>query len=130
VDGASFSAPNLLDRFPIAAGASFPIGSIGGVAAVTLTASQIPSHQHTGTTDGNNRGHTHQINSIKGGANTTTVQGGGGVTAVTNPPGTTPITEDESQNHTHTFTTGSIGGDGSHTNMPPYFGLLPVFRLC
>lgn len=49
------------DRFILAAGDVYANGAIGGEATVTLSASQIPSHQHTGTTDNGGVDHTHYM---------------------------------------------------------------------
>ena len=37
---------NITDRFLIGAGGSYPLGSTGGEANVTLTVNQIPAHSH------------------------------------------------------------------------------------
>ena len=36
----------ITDRFPIGAGGSYPLGSTGGEANVTLTTNEIPPHDH------------------------------------------------------------------------------------
>lgn len=40
--------PDLRDRFVVGAGGTYAVGAVGGAAAVTLTAAQIPSHAHSG----------------------------------------------------------------------------------
>lgn len=39
--------PNLTNRFVIAAGGGYAVGATGGAASVTLSSSQLPSHNHT-----------------------------------------------------------------------------------
>ncbi len=93
IDGVSFSVPDLRNRF-IAGVPMFPIGTTGGVASVTLTEAQMPSH-------------THQYNQPNLGA----VPAGVGVPVpvAVPPPVPTPTTP--------------TGGDGSHTNLPPGMAL-------
>lgn len=42
----TFALPDFRGRVPIHQGAGYSIGNIGGVEAVALTVSQIPSHRH------------------------------------------------------------------------------------
>lgn len=49
------------DKFILAAGDTYSNGATGGFATVTLTTTQIPSHNHSGTTEANNRGHVHEF---------------------------------------------------------------------
>ena len=39
--------PNLTDRFIVGAGNQYAVNAVGGLASVTLTQNQLPSHQHT-----------------------------------------------------------------------------------
>lgn len=48
----TFNVPDMRDRFPQGASATKPLGTYGGSASTTLTASHIPQHSHTMT-------HTH-----------------------------------------------------------------------
>jgi microcystin-dependent protein len=43
----SFNLPDLSARVPIHRGAAYPLGVTGGAETVTLTAAQIPTHNHT-----------------------------------------------------------------------------------
>ena len=97
----------------------------GGASAVTLTASQMPSHTHTftgsSTTTNSAGGHTHNVG--------WDADGGGGTSRYTvhkagtsGAQGTSPTSN--SGAHTHTLTpkgkNGNTGGGGSHTNLQPY----------
>ena len=97
----------------------------GGASAVTLTASQIPSHTHTftgsSTTTNSAGGHTHNIGrDTDGGSGSSryTVHKAGASGA----QGTSPTSSAGA--HTHTLTpkgkNGNTGGGGSHTNLQPY----------
>jgi len=60
-DGQStFALPNLQSRVPVHVGPGFALGQTGGVEAVTLSSSQIPSHSHVPefTTSGQQQGPT------------------------------------------------------------------------
>ena len=51
------------DRFILAAGDSYINGATGGVSSVTLSVSNMPSHNHTFTPSGNVSSHSHGLNS-------------------------------------------------------------------
>jgi microcystin-dependent protein len=58
----TFNLPNLQNRIPVGRGtdADFDVlGETGGTKTVSLTASNIPSHNHTGTTAAETQEHTH-----------------------------------------------------------------------
>ena len=102
------------DKFLLSSGDTYSAGATGGEATHTLTTDEMPSHNHTGTTDGGG-GHSHSIPSTyyaymngSGGSFT----GGSG-----DPYGANTGYEN---NHTHTFTTSSNGNGAAHNNMPPY----------
>ena len=97
----------------------------GGASAVTLTASQMPSHTHTftgsSTTTNSAGGHTHNIGrDTDGGSGSSryTVHKAGASGA----QGTSPTSSAGA--HTHTLTpkgkNANTGGGGSHTNLQPY----------
>ena len=48
----NFLLPNLIDRFPVHASPSWPLGAPRGDASVTLSTSQIPDHSHDLTASG------------------------------------------------------------------------------
>lgn len=97
----------------------------GGASAVTLTASQMPSHTHTftgsSTTTNSAGGHTHNIGrDTDGGAGSSryTVHSAG----TSGAQATSPTSSAGA--HTHTLTpkgkNANTGGGGSHTNLQPY----------
>lgn len=133
--------PNLLDRFVTGAGSTYAVGGTGGVTTVTLTQAQTPAHVHSfsgvTSTDGvhnhtvSDPTHSHTYNKPNGQdaapfgsilRNSTTFLTTASLTGVT---------LQSSVSHTHTFTTtsASAGGDGSHTNLPPYYALCYVMKI-
>ena len=110
--------PDLRNRFVVAAGDTYAVGATGGADSVTLDASQMPAHTHTGTTS-TDGAHNHNVS-----VQAATIQdcqrdnsyfrGDGGLTT---------YTTTTNGNHSHTFTTASTGGGGSHENRPPYYAL-------
>ncbi len=88
------------------------MGATGGGEVITLTATQIPSHTHSGTTD-TSGAHTHGVTGASGTGTSLLGLGDAGGTNVT-------FQSQSSGAHTHTFTTdGGTGGGGPHNNMPP-----------
>lgn len=120
------------------------LGDTGGATTVTLTQDNLPTtatftipsldlsidatstdHTHSGTTDANNRGHSHTIGEALNSTTETFGVDGSitlklGTTIYYNGTGTafkhSHTCGDESQNHTHTFTTGNMSANATHTH--------------
>jgi len=145
VDGNSFSLPDYRGRVPGVVGAgpgltSRSLGASLGAETHTLTIPEMPTHQHTGTTDSagthnhgiTDPGHTHTYSGIQS-------QGvaAGLDNAAENSPrptettssSTTGITINNNGAHTHTFTTQNTGGSQAHNNMQPTLFGCNVFIL-
>lgn len=95
----------------------------GGAAAVTLSATQIPSHTHAkGTLATASAGaHTHNLQNQKApwgtnASNRVLVDATSGYTAVTNKA----TTSAGAHSHTVSGSTAATGGGGSHSNLQPY----------
>lgn len=95
----------------------------GGAAAVTLSATQIPSHTHAkGTLATASAGaHTHNLQNQKApwgtnASNRVLVDATSGYTAVTNKA----TTSAGAHSHTVSGSTAATGGGGSHNNLQPY----------
>jgi microcystin-dependent protein len=138
------------DKFILAAGDTYSNGASGGAATVTLTTDNMPSHTHTGTTNGNVTGitaahdhiHSNPTEAAMGTgaamveyAYPTFAIGANGVgwksdvqisvqcTGPRNPQDvdvSNPQVNVTDPGHTHSFTTGSSGSGTAHNNMPPY----------
>jgi microcystin-dependent protein len=138
--------PNLRDRFIVGAGNQYSPNNTGGANTVTLTVSQIPSHDHPGSS-ADNGSHTHTGKAESAGAHTHTFTtygrndySKGNNTALdrskpqtdtTNSAGahTHTLSIDAGGTHRHTITVGPRGGGGSHENRPPYYALAFIMRL-
>lgn len=110
----------------------------GGLERVTLTQTEMPSHDHGGSTGWQSHDHTHTGYAHPAGQHSHTqwvpnhrsgISGGGGLSVADNSNTTTPTwdagyhdhavtTNGVSQNHYHGIS--ANGGNGSHENMPPY----------
>lgn len=108
----TFNLPDMRDRFPVGAGATYQPGQTGGVNQVTLSTDQLPAHGHTGNT--NNAGaHTHTGNTSTAAAHShaVTLSNGGGH----NHPGAAVGVDGQ---HAH-YLVGSVG-TGSSSAWAPY----------
>lgn len=86
--------PDLRDKFVMGAGLTYPVGSVGGAASIALTTDHLPTHAHSGTSDGVSTYHTHNF----------TAQTGG-----------------HSNDHVHNGST-DLGGDHAHSFTLELFG--------
>jgi hypothetical protein len=150
-DGSN-GTPNLLDRFVIGAGLSYPAGniagaSIGGTNSVTLTNSNLPTHTHSvalsATTDASGaHNHTiidpgHQHYSFGDGA----PNGGGAGSALTSSSrtplpvqsATTGVSLTQAASHVHTFNVSgnvnSAGSGQSFSILPTYYALCYIQKM-
>ena len=148
----SLGTPNLVDRFIVGAGSTYPTGSTGGTADATLVA-----HSHTISSSSANAGnHAHSLSGSTGGAGTHShtyekpsgvnkFEGGGVFTGGNAFVSTSATNTSAIGNHTHsvsgsTSTTGnhshsissicgSAGTNGTGKNLPPYYALAYIMRL-
>ena len=137
--------PNLRDRFIVGAGGTYNVRTVGGQSEVALSESQMPSHNHSGTT-GNAGSHKHTGSTYSGGSHSHSgtaagpysgsgIAGGGGFDGGGNSFRNRSISINSSGshshtlnmnsagNHNHTLTTNNKGGNAAHENRPPYFAL-------
>ena len=116
-DGSTtFNLPNYADRMPIGTGTiATGIGSSGGSSSVTLSISNLPSHNH----GVNDPGHYHTPNLANGG-------GGFGndvANYVTNSQGNTSSTGPALNSAYTGITTQNTGSGASITTISPYLGI-------
>lgn len=99
----SANAPDLRDRFVIAAGSSYPAASTGGAATHTLTTAELPSHRHEKDQKYGDAGTAYQDSITRA-----KISGGAIATASTY--------------------TGYTGDGAAHNNMPPYYALTYIIK--
>lgn len=102
----TFALPNLQGRVPIAFGAGYPIGSVGGEAVHVLTTTEIPAHAHALMAD-----------SANGTSGTPT-----GLHPARNPAGL-PTYGAGAAAAMAANTIAATGGSQGHNNMQPYLSL-------
>ena len=139
----TFNIPNLRDRFIVGAGSAYNLNATGGSSSVTLSESQLPSHNHSisvsGTTSNPSPALTGDVRRISEGFRASGTASG--VFTKVNDPNN-PITGAASNSpvagftfdgtHTHTFsasgTSGDKGSGSSIENRPPYIALAYIIR--
>jgi hypothetical protein len=141
--------PNLMDRFVVGAGSTYPVGAAAGSAdAIVVSHSHAASsggqsvnHSHSGTTSGMNRNNPHNhavpvyISTVDPqqiaaqGVNTQFFEYGSYAT------GSTDINHEHafttggvSADHNHAITVNSTGSSGTNANMPPYYALAYIMK--
>ena len=122
------STPNLQDRFIVGAGSTYAVDATGGAATVTLSAAQMPAHNHTVSVSGSTNttgNHAHSVGASYIGSGITS--NGGYIQ-----PSGTGATTSTAGNHSHSVTasgTTSTAGSGSaHENLPPYYALAYIMK--
>jgi len=118
------STPDLRDRFVVGAGSTYAVGATGGADSVTLTTSQIPSHNHTATSTSSvsDPGHSHTFTG-------TAPSGGTGDSSRIAEPFTRTTSSATTGISVSTSTSiGNTGGGGSHENRPPYYALAYIMK--
>lgn len=128
----NFKLPDLRGRVIVGSGngsglTARSIGDVSGAETHTLTIAEMPSHNHTGTTNTSGN-HTHDVNNTvqKTGQNTPSGLDSTGDEIDTS--NTTSTTTSENGAHTHTFTTNSTGGGNAHNNMQPFLVLNYIIK--
>lgn len=96
--------PDLRNRFVVGAGSSYGVGNTGGADSVTLTISQIPSHQHYFKKHGSG------------------ASGSGDEESDIAP-------FDYNDASGSNVNTDPKGGGGSHENRPPYYALCYIMKV-
>ncbi|MEI6647478.1 MAG: hypothetical protein WCP12_15685 [bacterium] len=113
------NTPNLCDKFILGAGSSYAANATGGVATVTLDATQLPNHQHS-YKDGYYTESSAATKLLPGGGSDNI---GADVTGSGN--------HDNDNNYIYwrpLFTDAYTGGGLPHQNMPPFYALYYIMR--
>ena len=120
--------PDLRNRFIVSSGSSYNIDTSGGSTTRTLSVSNLPSHNHTGTTNNDGAHHHRQRLGIIDDEN---FSGNNGQKPPADAPiGTKSYTIDNTNSsHQHEFTTNSTGSGTSFDIRPPYYALAFIMKL-
>ena len=135
------SIPDLRDRFVVGAGSGYSPGNSGGNSSVTLSTSQLPSHNHSVSVSGttSTKSLTGDITKISecynvaGAATGVFTKKGTGNSPVTGSSSNSPTAGvDFDASHDHTFSaSGTSGNEGSGSaieNRPPYYALCYIMK--
>lgn len=134
--------PDLRDKFIVGAGREYTIGDTGGEKEVTLTVSQLPSHNHTAGYAGV---HSHTGSTNTTGSHNHSVASGWGVggssrfslidTRNKGSDSYTGYSGDHSHSLSinsagaHAHTINNTGGGQAHENRPPYYALAFIMYI-
>ncbi len=110
----SNGSPDLRDRFVVGAGSSYSVGNTGGASSVTLSTSQIPSHNHSAPSltikVSNQAGGDPNYDNIARARRSGSQQNANSNSVVMG------------------SSTGSTGSGSSHENRPPYYALCYIMK--
>lgn len=145
------STPDLRDRFIVGAGAAYNVNAYGGLNSVLLDSTQLPSHAHSFTINGNTvtaGGHNHTLNdpghqhgtrgaiidpTVPGAFRSPLVSGGTQGAIFTTGNVSTLVSLEPIGNHIHSINITSdtlpIGDDQVHENRPPYWALCYIRKM-
>ncbi len=117
----------LKDKFLLGCGDIYQNGTTGGEASHVLTTSEMPSHNHSASTNSTG-GHRHTFK----GWWTTKGEGSATYACVARTQQNDPVEYGSfatAGEHSHTVTVNNTGGGQSHNNMPPYLSVYMWKRI-
>lgn len=125
--------PDLREKFVLGATVSYPnlsldsskhyVGDTGGEETHTLTVAEMPSHNHSGSTNSSGA-HTHTWS-----RGNNQLEGYGNYVCAINSAKNGTVTVPSSGSHSHSISLNAAGGDAAHNNMPPYYALLFIMYV-
>ena len=116
----SNGTPDLRNRFIVGSGSSYSTGNTGGDNSVTLSISQMPSHNHSASSSVSDPGHSHSFKGATGSS-------GSGTSSRDSVP-ETQQTGSSTTGISVSTSIGSKGGNSSHENRPPYYALAYIMK--
>ena len=134
----TFNIPNFSGKMPIGVNGTYALAATGGVASVTLSEANLPSHTHSfsATSGGVSTSLSHQHNLLGSGDHYVADGGGarGGAASYPWSLGGTDygayMTASGSLDHTHSVsgTTGGTGSGTAVTTISPYLGIYYIIK--
>ena len=106
------NTPDLRDRFVVGAGSAYSPNNTGGSSSVTLSESQLPSHNHSASSSVSDPGHAHSYIDQ--------------YVVINN--GYRPWPANNNDCAARNINSGSTGGGQSHENRPPYYALCYIMK--
>ena len=106
------NTPDLRDRFVVGAGSAYSPNNTGGSSSVTLSESQLPSHNHSASSSVSDPGHAHSYIDQ--------------YVVINN--GYRPWPANNNDCAARNVDSGSAGGGQSHENRPPYYALCYIMK--
>ena len=106
------NTPDLRDRFVVGAGSAYSPNNTGGSSSVTLSESQLPSHNHSASSSVSDPGHAHSYIDQ--------------YVVINN--GYRPWPANNNDCAARDVNSGSTGGGQSHENRPPYYALCYIMK--
>jgi len=123
-----FNVPNLKNMFVCGGSSGTDYGTTGGRSSYTILANNFPAHTHTGNTANNDRDHYHSFPN-KAQHNGNPNAPGNQVFGNWSAGEYAPInTSDRSSDHSHNYTTASVGGGIAIEIIPPYVTMNYVIK--
>lgn len=116
----SNGTPDLRNRFIVGSGSSYSTGNTGGANSVTLSISQMPSHNHSASSSVSDPGHSHSFKGATGSS-------GSGTSSRDSVP-ETQQTGSSTTGISVSTSIGNTGGNSSHENRPPYYALAYIMK--
>jgi microcystin-dependent protein len=122
--GSTVVIPNLRGKFIVGYSANtgtYTMGAQGGVASVTLSVAQMPSHTHTMASAGL---HQHYVKEVDRGE-----EGSSGTDQSVGSWNETGAVKDTNETGAHTHSINTAGSGNAHENRPPYYALAYIVKL-
>lgn len=128
-DGSN-GTPDLRNRFVVGAGSDYTVGDTGGMASITLNTSQLPSHNHGISIDGNGD-HYHATMGENDANSPFGIYAWGSYCGSRGGIDWDNNLHKTSTNgwHSHSASIGNTGGNQAHENRPPYYALYYIMKL-
>jgi len=121
----SNGSPDLRNKFIVSTGSSYSLSAQGGQNSVSLSTSQMPSHDHDADASVNDPGHKHQLRGGVDDADSGSYISAGDQTGNLN----VGAMNDNTTGISVSVDIDNEGSGSAHENRPPYFALTFIMKL-